>query len=138
MKWIIEAASKRNEKSMREKLASEISDAIDKKVQQLKNVRIHIKWLRQTKLCSLQVVRMARSTELTHYRNIGIMAHIDAGKTTTTERILYYTGVSHKIGEVHDGAATMDWMEQEQERVLLLLLQLLLVFGRAAPGIRPT
>tara|TARA_B100000035_G_scaffold264968_1_gene237171 strand:- start:5169 stop:7268 length:2100 start_codon:yes stop_codon:yes gene_type:complete len=59
---------------------------------------------------------MARSTELTHYRNIGIMAHIDAGKTTTTERILYYTGVSHKIGEVHDGAATMDWMEQEQER----------------------
>jgi len=59
---------------------------------------------------------MARGTQLTHYRNIGIMAHIDAGKTTTTERILYYTGVSHKIGEVHDGAATMDWMEQEQER----------------------
>ena len=50
------------------------------------------------------------------YRNIGIMAHIDAGKTTTTERVLYYTGKSHKIGEVHDGAATMDWMEQEQER----------------------
>ena len=50
------------------------------------------------------------------YRNFGIMAHIDAGKTTTTERILYYTGKSHKIGEVHDGAATMDWMEQEQER----------------------
>ena len=59
---------------------------------------------------------MARSTPLDHYRNIGIMAHIDAGKTTTTERILYYTGKSHKIGEVHDGAATMDWMEQEQER----------------------
>jgi elongation factor G len=59
---------------------------------------------------------MARETELSRYRNIGIMAHIDAGKTTTTERILYYTGVSHKIGEVHDGAATMDWMEQEQER----------------------
>ena len=53
---------------------------------------------------------------LEKYRNIGIMAHIDAGKTTTTERILYYTGKSHKIGEVHDGAATMDWMEQEQER----------------------
>ena len=53
---------------------------------------------------------------LDKYRNIGIMAHIDAGKTTTTERILYYTGKSHKIGEVHDGAATMDWMEQEQER----------------------
>jgi len=59
---------------------------------------------------------MSRKTELNKYRNIGIMAHIDAGKTTTTERILYYTGVSHKIGEVHDGAATMDWMEQEQER----------------------
>ncbi len=59
---------------------------------------------------------MTRKTELKDYRNIGIMAHIDAGKTTTTERILYYTGVSHKIGEVHDGAATMDWMEQEQER----------------------
>lgn len=59
---------------------------------------------------------MPRQTKLEDYRNIGIMAHIDAGKTTTTERILYYTGVSHKIGEVHDGAATMDWMEQEQER----------------------
>ncbi len=59
---------------------------------------------------------MARATPIERYRNIGIMAHIDAGKTTTTERILYYTGVSHKIGEVHDGAATMDWMEQEQER----------------------
>ena len=55
-------------------------------------------------------------TDLKHTRNIGIMAHIDAGKTTTTERILYYTGLTHKIGEVHDGAATMDWMEQEQER----------------------
>ncbi len=59
---------------------------------------------------------MAREIEIVKYRNIGIMAHIDAGKTTTTERILYYTGKSHKIGEVHDGAATMDWMEQEQER----------------------
>ena len=59
---------------------------------------------------------MARTTEIEKYRNIGIMAHIDAGKTTTTERILYYTGKTHKIGEVHDGGATMDWMEQEQER----------------------
>ncbi|SDA17536.1 translation elongation factor 2 (EF-2/EF-G) [Nitrosospira sp. Nsp18] len=59
---------------------------------------------------------MARKTPIERYRNIGVMAHIDAGKTTTTERILFYTGVSHKIGEVHDGAATMDWMEQEQER----------------------
>jgi elongation factor G len=59
---------------------------------------------------------MARKTPIERYRNIGISAHIDAGKTTTTERVLYYTGVNHKIGEVHDGAATMDWMEQEQER----------------------
>ncbi len=59
---------------------------------------------------------MPRKTPIERYRNIGIMAHIDAGKTTTTERVLFYTGVSHKIGEVHDGAAVMDWMEQEQER----------------------
>ena len=59
---------------------------------------------------------MARKTPIERYRNIGIMAHIDAGKTTTTERILFYTGVSHKMGETHDGASTMDWMEQEQER----------------------
>src|ERR1700683_4521917 len=59
---------------------------------------------------------MARSTPLDRYRNIGIMAHIDAGKTTTTQRILYYTGKNYKIGEVHEGTATIDWMEQEQER----------------------
>ena len=59
---------------------------------------------------------MARTTPINRYRNVGIMAHIDAGKTTTTERILLYTGRTHKIGEVHDGSATMDWMEQEQER----------------------
>ena len=59
---------------------------------------------------------MARTTPINLYRNIGICAHVDAGKTTTTERILFYTGVNHKMGEVHDGAATMDWMAQEQER----------------------
>ena len=59
---------------------------------------------------------MAREYTLENTRNIGIMAHIDAGKTTTTERILFYTGKTHKIGETHDGSATMDWMEQEQER----------------------
>src|SRR5579862_3018216 len=63
-----------------------------------------------------RIFLMARSTPLDRYRNIGIMAHIDAGKTTTTERILYYTGKNYKIGEVHEGTATMDWMEQEQER----------------------
>src|SRR5699024_2657046 len=59
---------------------------------------------------------MARKHPLEQYRNIGIMAHIDAGKTTTTERILFYTGISHKMGETHDGASVMDWMDQEQER----------------------
>ena len=59
---------------------------------------------------------MSRQHPLSRYRNIGIAAHVDAGKTTTTERVLFYTGISHKIGEVHDGAAVMDWMEQEQER----------------------
>ena len=59
---------------------------------------------------------MPRQYDLSHMRNIGIMAHIDAGKTTTTERILYYTGVNYKLGEVHEGTATMDWMVQEQER----------------------
>ena len=72
---------------------------------------------------------MARQTELSKYRNIGICAHVDAGKTTTTERVLFYTGLSHKIGEVHDGAATMDWMEQEQERGITIPLLQLLVFG---------
>ena len=65
---------------------------------------------------------MPRQVSLEQTRNIGIMAHIDAGKTTTTERILYYTGVNHKIGETHDGASTMDWMAQEKERSPSLLL----------------
>src|SRR5437868_8598748 len=64
---------------------------------------------------------MARTTPLERYRNIGIMAHIDAGKTTTTERVLYYTGRSYKLGEVHEGTATMDWMEQEQERGITII-----------------
>ena len=77
---------------------------------------------------------MARSTPIKRYRNIGIMAHIDAGKTTTTERILYYTGVSHKIGEVHDGAATMDWMEQEQERGITITSAATTCFWKGMDG----
>nr|NIS40420.1 GTP-binding protein [Desulfuromonadales bacterium] len=59
---------------------------------------------------------MARKTPLNRYRNMGIVAHVDAGKTTTTERVLFYTGINHKMGETHEGASTTDWMEQEQER----------------------
>ena len=77
---------------------------------------------------------MARTTPIERYRNIGIMAHIDAGKTTTTERILYYTGVSHKIGEVHDGAAVMDWMEQEQERGITITSAATTCFWKGMSG----
>src|SRR6478752_7100858 len=77
---------------------------------------------------------MARSHPLDHYRNIGIMAHIDAGKTTTTERILYYTGKSYKIGEVHEGTATMDWMEQEQERGITITAAATTCFWSAGDG----
>ena len=73
---------------------------------------------------------MARKTPLSRYRNIGICAHVDAGKTTTTERVLYYTGMNHKIGEVHDGAATMDWMEQEQERGITITSAAVTTFWR--------
>ncbi|MEO9712143.1 MAG: GTP-binding protein, partial [Marinobacter alexandrii] len=73
---------------------------------------------------------MARKTPIKRYRNIGICAHVDAGKTTTTERVLFYTGISHKIGEVHDGAATMDWMEQEQERGITITSAATTVFWK--------
>ncbi len=80
---------------------------------------------------------MARNTPIERYRNIGIMAHIDAGKTTTTERVLYYTGVNHKIGEVHDGAATMDWMEQEQERGITITSAATTCFWKGMAGNYP-
>ncbi|RTL01959.1 MAG: elongation factor G [Proteobacteria bacterium] len=77
---------------------------------------------------------MARKTPIERYRNIGISAHIDAGKTTTTERVLFYTGINHKIGEVHDGAATMDWMEQEQERGITITSAATTAFWRGMDG----
>lgn len=77
---------------------------------------------------------MAREYKIEDYRNFGIMAHIDAGKTTTTERVLYYTGKSHKIGEVHDGAATMDWMEQEQERGITITSAATTTFWKGRSG----
>ncbi len=80
---------------------------------------------------------MARKTPIERYRNIGISAHIDAGKTTTTERVLFYTGVSHKIGEVHDGAATMDWMEQEQERGITITSAATTCFWKGMDGNYP-
>jgi elongation factor G len=80
---------------------------------------------------------VARSTPIERYRNLGIMAHIDAGKTTTTERVLFYTGVSHKLGEVHDGAATMDWMEQEQERGITITSAATTCFWRGMSRERP-
>jgi len=79
---------------------------------------------------------VARKTPIERYRNIGIMAHIDAGKTTTTERVLFYTGVSHKIGEVHDGAAIMDWMEQEQERGITITSAATTCFWKGMDGTR--
>jgi len=81
---------------------------------------------------------VARKTPIEHYRNIGIMAHIDAGKTTTTERILFYTGVSHKLGEVHDGTATMDWMEQEQERGITITSAATTCFWSGMEKLRPS
>ena len=80
---------------------------------------------------------MARKTPIERYRNIGISAHIDAGKTTTSERILFYTGVTHKLGEVHDGAATTDWMEQEQERGITITSSAVTCFWKGMDLTRP-
>ncbi len=80
---------------------------------------------------------MARKTPIDRYRNIGISAHIDAGKTTTTERVLFYTGESHRIGEVHDGATTTDWMEQEKERGITITSAAVTCFWKGMDGKYP-
>jgi len=116
MRWLVEAAKKRSEKNMGLRLAGELLDASENKGTAIKKREDTHKMAEANKAFSQKNIKVARTTPIERYRNIGIMAHIDAGKTTTTERVLFYTGVSHKIGEVHDGAATMDWMEQEQER----------------------
>src|ERR1700733_6393480 len=127
IRWIITAARDRNDKTMVDRLSAELLDASNNRGAAVKKREdthrmaeanrafAHYRWGAGAKLRTGSTI-MARSHAIEDYRNFGIMAHIDAGKTTTTERILYYSGKSHKIGEVHDGAATMDWMEQEQER----------------------
>ena len=123
MRWIATYARSRSEKNMTLRLANELLDACEGRGEgSVKKEKILTEWLKQTEhsltldFNYLLKKIMARTTPLELYRNIGICAHVDAGKTTTTERVLFYTGISHKIGEVHDGAAVMDWMEQEQER----------------------
>ena len=133
IRWIVTYARGRGEKGMVDKLTNELLDAANGKrrsdqeegrrpphggsqqgVRALSVVtKAEIQRRAQTRIVSKTV---ARTVPLERCRNIGIMAHIDAGKTTTTERILFYTGMTHRIGEVHEGTATMDWMEQEQER----------------------
>ena len=122
IRWLITAARGRNEPTMQGRLSGELMDAANNRGSRRQEARRHPQdGRRQPRLLALSLVtrtlpQWPAPRPLNMYRNIGIAAHIDAGKTTTTERILYYTGKSHKIGEVHDGAATMDFMEQEQER----------------------
>src|SRR5690606_23497182 len=85
-------------------------------------------------LAVFEEITMARKTPISRYRNIGICAHVDAGKTTTTERVLFYTGLSHKLGEVHDGAATTDWMVQEQERGITITSAAITTFWKGMAG----
>ena len=138
MRWLRDAARKRSEKSMLDRLSAELLEASDNKGGAIKKKKRFIVWLRRTKhFLTLDFRIMARQTPLNLYRNIGISAHIDAGKTTTTERILFYTGISHKIGEVHDGAAVMDWMAQEKERGITITSAATTCFWSGMDGSMP-
>ena len=123
MKWLIGYARNRNERSMAQQAGQrDPRSRARRKVQPSRRRKRSTRWPRRTRPSATSASdndgreRTMAKRDLKYTRNIGIMAHIDAGKTTTSERILYYTGLVHKIGEVHDGAATMDWMAQEQER----------------------
>ena len=118
IRWLINYSKARSEKSMEAKLAAELLDAANNRGTSIKKREDTHKMAEANKaFAHYQLVKYFGKTDpVNRVRNIGFMAHIDAGKTTTTERILFYTGVTHRLGEVHDGQATMDWMEQEQER----------------------
>ncbi len=123
LRWLTDYSRKpAASKTMNERLAGEIMDAANNLGASSRSARIPTRWpspTRRSRTFAGKVKELDVCLEkllLENTRNIGIMAHIDAGKTTTTERILYYTGVNYKIGETHDGTATMDWMAQEQER----------------------
>ena len=122
LRWITQSSRNRGEKTQIERLAKELIDASNntggavKKKEEVHRMAEANKAFASFRFNQEEAMGEAREYPLERTRNIGIMAHIDAGKTTTTERILYYTGVNHKIGETHEGSATMDWMEQEKER----------------------
>ncbi len=149
IRWLITAARKRNETTMVDRLSGELLDAANNRGSAVKKREDTHKMAdanRRSRIIAGKIEGsipdpmlrgqppMAREYKIEDYRNFGIMAHIDAGKTTTTERILYYTGKSHKIGEVHDGAATMDWMEQEQERGITITSAATTTFWKGRDG----
>ena len=119
-RWLISAAASRGDKTMGERLAHELIDAYEGRGNAMKK-KLDVHKMAEANrafshLCLVTKGKYVMSIPLDRFRNIGIAAHIDAGKTTFTERVLFYTGVSHKIGEVHEGETTTDWMEQEKER----------------------